>query len=53
MSSSHSQSVEIHEEGVKARVGLWLFLLSEILLFGGMFLLYSMYRYKTRGISRR
>ncbi|MGA2613539.1 MAG: cytochrome c oxidase subunit 3 family protein [Spirochaetia bacterium] len=46
MSSSHSQSVEAHDEGVKARVGIWLFLLSEILLFGGMFLLYSMYRYK-------
>ena len=49
MSSSHSPSVEVHEEGVKARVGLWLFLLSEILLFGGMFLLYSMYRYKSPG----
>jgi len=46
MSSSHSTSVEVHGEGVKARVGLWLFLLSEILLFGGMFLLYAMYRYK-------
>ena len=45
--SSHSKSVEVHGEGVKARIGLWLFLLSEILLFGGMFLLYSMYRYKS------
>ena len=44
--SSHSQSTEAQGEGVKARVGIWLFLLSEILLFGGMFLLYSMYRYK-------
>ena len=25
---------------------MWLFLLSEILLFGGMFILYSAYRYK-------
>ncbi len=46
MSSSHSTSVEITGEGVRARVGLWLFLLSEVLLFGGMFLLYAMYRYK-------
>jgi cytochrome c oxidase subunit 3 len=46
MSSSHSQSVEAQGEGVKARIGLWLFLLSEVLLFGGMFLLYAMYRYK-------
>jgi len=49
MSSSHSRSVEAHGEGVKARVGLWLFLLSEILLFGGMFLLYAIYRTKNPG----
>ena len=29
-----------------AKLGMWLFLLSEILLFGGMFILYSAYRYK-------
>jgi cytochrome c oxidase subunit 3 len=29
-----------------AKLGMWLFLLSEILLFGGMFILYSVYRYK-------
>ncbi len=29
-----------------ARIGMWLFLLSEVLLFGGMFILYSAYRYK-------
>ncbi len=29
-----------------ARVGMWLFICTEILLFGGLFLLYSMYRYK-------
>ncbi|HVP19856.1 MAG TPA: cytochrome c oxidase subunit 3 family protein [Spirochaetia bacterium] len=46
MSSSHSTSADIQGEGVRARLGLWLFLLSEILLFGGMFLLYAMYRYK-------
>ncbi len=46
MSSSHSTSVEVHGEGVKARVGMWLFLLSEILLFGGLFLLYAVYRSK-------
>ena len=38
--------VETHGPGVTARTGLWLFLLSEILLFGGMFILYSMYRYR-------
>lgn len=29
-----------------ARLGMWLFILSEILLFGGLFILYSAYRYK-------
>jgi len=29
-----------------AKLGMWLFILSELLLFGGMFILYSIYRYK-------
>ena len=29
-----------------ARLGMWLFILSELLFFGGMFILYSAYRYK-------
>jgi len=29
-----------------AKLGMWLFILSELLLFGGMFILYSSYRYK-------
>jgi cytochrome c oxidase subunit 3 len=29
-----------------AKLGMWLFILSELLLFGGMFILYSGYRYK-------
>jgi len=35
-----------HKDHTGARIGMWLFLLSEILLFGGMFILYSAYRYK-------
>jgi heme/copper-type cytochrome/quinol oxidase subunit 3 len=34
------------EESFKSRMGMWLFILSEILLFGGLFLLYAVYRYK-------
>jgi cytochrome c oxidase subunit 3 len=30
----------------RARIGMWLFILSEILLFGGLFLLYSAYRFR-------
>jgi cytochrome c oxidase subunit III len=34
------------EKGPGGRVGMWLFISTEILLFGGLFLLYSMYRFK-------
>ncbi len=34
------------EDHTGARLGMWLFLLSEILLFGGLFVLYSAYRYR-------
>jgi cytochrome c oxidase subunit 3 len=43
-----------HNEGMRApvgepdrgRIGMWLFVSTEALLFGGLFLLYSVYRYK-------
>jgi cytochrome c oxidase subunit 3 len=34
------------EKGSGGRIGMWLFISTEILLFGGLFLLYSMYRFK-------
>ena len=37
---------EEREHKVFSRVGMWLFLLSEILIFGGLFLVYAMYRAK-------
>jgi cytochrome c oxidase subunit III len=37
---------EAAPEGDKGRIGMWLFICTEILLFGGLFLLYSVYRYK-------
>jgi cytochrome c oxidase subunit 3 len=38
--------LEIRDHKVFSRVGMWLFLLSEILIFGGLFLVYAMYRAK-------
>ena len=38
--------METHRDYTGAKIGMWLFLLSEILLFGGLFILYSTYRYK-------
>jgi cytochrome c oxidase subunit III len=34
----------IHKDYEGAKLGMWLFLFTEILLFGGLFLLYSVYR---------
>jgi cytochrome c oxidase subunit 3 len=38
--------MEEHSSPAGAREGMWLFLCTEILLFGGLFLLYSVYRYR-------
>lgn len=35
-----------HRDDVGARTGMWLFLFTEILLFGGLFMLYSVFRAK-------
>lgn len=34
------------EDPDRGRIGMWLFICTEILLFGGLFLLYSVYRYR-------
>ena len=53
--SSHPEGVAAPAAGHDAvdrdrgRIGMWLFICTEILLFGGLFLLYSVYRYKHSG----
>jgi len=44
MSSVHAQPHPAHKDYEGAKLGMWLFLFTEILLFGGLFLLYSAYR---------
>jgi cytochrome c oxidase subunit 3 len=39
--------MEAHRDYTGSKIGMWLFLLSEILLFGGLFILYSVYRFKS------
>lgn len=36
----------IHKDYIGSKLGMWLFLFTEILLFGGLFILYSIYLYK-------
>ncbi len=38
--------METHKDYTGSKIGMWLFLLSEILLFGGLFILYAVYRFK-------
>jgi len=35
----------VHRDDIASRMGMWLFLFTELLLFGGMFFLYSVYRF--------
>jgi len=43
---NQEQVVEhVHKDDIGTRMGVWLFLFSELLLFGGLFLIYSVYRF--------
>ncbi|MEW6701453.1 MAG: cytochrome c oxidase subunit 3 family protein [Bacteroidota bacterium] len=45
--SDHQAAVHhVHRDDVGAKMGMWLFLFTEVLLFGGMFLVYAVYRYQ-------
>jgi cytochrome c oxidase subunit 3 len=35
-----------HRDDVGTRMGMWLFLFTELILFGGLFIVYAVYRYK-------
>ena len=41
-----NMDVDENRDSIGSKTGMWLFVLSEILLFGGLFILYSVYRYK-------
>ncbi len=44
MSTAVDVEMEHHRDETGSRIGMWLFLFTELLLFGGLFLLYSVYR---------
>ena len=46
MSAQEQAVTHVHRDDVGARMGMWLFLFTELILFGGMFILYSVYRFK-------
>lgn len=38
----------VHRDDVGAKIGMWLFLFTELILFGGMFIVYAVYRFTYR-----
>ena len=48
--NSHNESAavhhHVHRDDIGAKMGMWLFLFTELLLFGGLFLVYAVYRYQ-------
>ncbi len=45
MEQNHIEHAE-HFDPVASKLGMWLFIFTEILLFGGLFIVYSVYRFK-------
>ncbi len=41
-----SADTNIHRDDLASKTGMWLFLFTEMLLFGGLFVVYSVYRYR-------
>lgn len=41
-----STSIVTHRDDLASKTGMWLFLFTELLLFGGLFIVYSVYRYQ-------
>jgi cytochrome c oxidase subunit 3 len=38
--------ISVHRDDFGSKLGMWLFIFTEILLFGGLFIVYSVYRFK-------
>jgi len=39
-------TIEIHRDDLASKTGMWMFLYTEMLLFGGLFIVYTTYRYR-------
>jgi cytochrome c oxidase subunit 3 len=44
--SHHEHTEHVHRDDFASKMGMWLFLLTELLLFGGLFILYMAYRFQ-------
>jgi cytochrome c oxidase subunit III len=43
--NTHNNTAHVHRDDTGSKLGMWIFLFTELLLFGGMFLIYATYRY--------
>jgi cytochrome c oxidase subunit 3 len=41
-----NKSIDIHRDDEASKTGMWLFLFTEMLLFGGLFVVYTVYRFR-------
>jgi len=46
METNATHHADLHRDDTAAKIGMWLFIFTEILLFGGLFIVYSVYRYR-------
>lgn len=46
METAINAHAEVHRDDTASKLGMWLFIFTEILLFGGLFIVYSVYRYR-------
>lgn len=49
MSIQEHAATHVHRDDIASRMGMWLFLFTELLLFGGLFFVYSVYRFTHQG----
>ncbi len=45
MSADENIAVHVHRDDEASKLGMWLFLFTELTLFGGLFLMYAVYRF--------
>lgn len=44
--SGSARNMHVHRDDTGTKIGMWLFLFTELILFGGMFIIYAVYRFK-------
>ena len=46
METTANHHTDLHHDSTASKLGMWLFIFTEILLFGGLFIVYSVYRFR-------